>query len=208
MSTVRPQSQKFKDLLLTSVITSIHGCRAAAPGFRGRCARGLFLARSRAALRQPTRGLQAHRFPRGRSRGATDHARSAWRDIDPGGPGACRLRASRRSAACECRRALAHGAERRSERFRWPHRDPGTYLLPGLLARFHEERPAVQLDVRLSTSGGSLDLVRSHEVELAVVGGMTVPPELESEPLVEDEVVLVGAPSLGRRRLRQRSSRD
>jgi DNA-binding transcriptional LysR family regulator len=79
---------------------------------------------------------------------------------------------------------------------------PGTYLLPGLLARFHEERPAVELDVRLSTSGGSLDLVRSHEVELAVVGGMTVPPELESEPLVEDEVVLVGAPSLGGRRLR------
>jgi DNA-binding transcriptional LysR family regulator len=70
------------------------------------------------------------------------------------------------------------------------------------LARFHEERPAVELDVRLSTSGGSLDLVRSHEVELAVVGGMTVPPELESEPLVEDEVVLVGAPSLGGRRLR------
>jgi DNA-binding transcriptional LysR family regulator len=29
-----------------------------------------------------------------------------------------------------------------------------------------------------------------------------VPPELESEPLVEDDVVLVGAPSLGGRRLR------
>ena len=29
-----------------------------------------------------------------------------------------------------------------------------------------------------------------------------MPPELESEPLVEDEVVLVGAPSLGGRRLR------
>src|SRR6266576_5046044 len=31
---------------------------------------------------------------------------------------------------------------------------------------------------------------------------MTVPPELESEPLVEDDVVLVGAPSVGGRRLR------
>ena len=31
---------------------------------------------------------------------------------------------------------------------------------------------------------------------------MTVPPELESEPLVEDEVVLIGPPTLGGRRLR------
>src|SRR6266496_2872900 len=79
---------------------------------------------------------------------------------------------------------------------------PGTYLLPPVLARFHEQHPAVELDFRLSTSGGALDLVRAHEVELALVGGMTVPAELESEPLVEDEVVLVGPPSLGARRLR------
>jgi predicted ATPase/DNA-binding transcriptional LysR family regulator len=79
---------------------------------------------------------------------------------------------------------------------------PGTYLLPAVLARFHEQHPAVELDFRLSTSGGALDLVRAHEVELALVGGMTVPPELESEPLVDDEVVLVGPSSLAGRRLR------
>jgi DNA-binding transcriptional LysR family regulator len=81
---------------------------------------------------------------------------------------------------------------------------PGTYLLPSVLARFHEQHPAVELDFRLSTSAGALDLVRAHEVELALVGGLTVPPELESEPLVEDEVVLVGPPSLAGRRLRAR----
>ena len=79
---------------------------------------------------------------------------------------------------------------------------PGTYLLPPILARFHEQHPAVELDFRVSTSGGALDLVRAHEAELALVGGMTVPPELESEPLVDDEVVLIGPPSLGGRRLR------
>src|SRR5580765_6268344 len=79
---------------------------------------------------------------------------------------------------------------------------PGTYLLPELVARFHQRYPVVQLDFRLSTSAGAIDLVRAHEVELAVVGGMTLPPELESEPLVEDEVVLIGPPSLGGRRLR------
>jgi DNA-binding transcriptional LysR family regulator len=79
---------------------------------------------------------------------------------------------------------------------------PGTYLLPPVLARFHEQHPAVELDFRLSTSGGALDLVRAHAVELALVGGMTVPPELDNEPLVEDDVVLVGPASLGGRRLR------
>lgn len=101
------------------------------------------------------------------------------------------------------RRALASGAEAQIGTLSLAASGiPGTYLLPGVLSRFHEQHPAVELDVRLSTSGGSLDLVRSHDVELAVVGGMTVPPELESEPLLEDEVVLVGAPSLGGRRLR------
>src|SRR6266536_264685 len=101
------------------------------------------------------------------------------------------------------RRALASGADAQIGTLSLAASGiPGTYLLPSVMARFHEQHPAVEVDVRLSTSGGSLDLVRSHEVELAVVGGMTVPPELESEPLVDDEVVLVGAPSLGGRRLR------
>lgn len=81
---------------------------------------------------------------------------------------------------------------------------PGTYLLPELLGRFAADQPAVEIDFQLSTSGGALELVRGHRAELAVVGGMVVPPELESEPLVEDEVVLVGPPTLAGRRLRAR----
>jgi DNA-binding transcriptional LysR family regulator/predicted ATPase len=81
---------------------------------------------------------------------------------------------------------------------------PGTYLLPAALAEFRELHPGVQLDFKVSTSGGALELVRAHEVELAVVGGLTVPPELDAEELVEDEIVLVGPPSFGGRRLRPR----
>jgi predicted ATPase/DNA-binding transcriptional LysR family regulator len=81
---------------------------------------------------------------------------------------------------------------------------PGTYLLPELLGRFADDHEGVEIDFQLSTSGGALELVRAHRVELAVVGGMVVPPELESEPLVADEVVLVGPPELGGRRLRAR----
>jgi DNA-binding transcriptional LysR family regulator len=78
---------------------------------------------------------------------------------------------------------------------------PGTYVLPEVVASFHERHPAVEIDFRLSTSGGTLELVRAHAVELGVVGGLVVPPELEAEPLLEDEVVLAGPPGLGGRRL-------
>jgi LysR family transcriptional regulator, transcriptional activator of the cysJI operon len=77
---------------------------------------------------------------------------------------------------------------------------PGTYLLPDVVAVFHERHPAVEIDFRLSTSGGTLELVRAHTVEIGVVGGLIVPAELEAEPLVEDEVVLAGPPAFGGRR--------
>lgn len=81
---------------------------------------------------------------------------------------------------------------------------PGTYLLPELVARFTEDHPSVDVQFELSTSAGALELVRAHRVELAIVGGMTVPPELTSESLLEDEVVLVGSPALASSRLRPR----
>jgi DNA-binding transcriptional LysR family regulator len=85
---------------------------------------------------------------------------------------------------------------------------PGTYVLPPLLARFHEEHSTVTIDFQLSTSGGALELVRAHRAELGVIGGLVVPPELESETLIEDEIVLVGPPSHGGRRLKPRELAD
>jgi LysR family transcriptional regulator, transcriptional activator of the cysJI operon len=79
---------------------------------------------------------------------------------------------------------------------------PGTYLLPELVARFRDRHPGVALEFDVTTSDGALELVRAHRVELGVVGGLTLPPELESEPLLEDEIVLIGPTSLGGRRLR------
>ncbi len=101
------------------------------------------------------------------------------------------------------RRALATGADAQVGTLSLAASGvPGTYLLPELLARFHEEHPEVEIDFRVATSSEALELVRSHEVELSVIGGLTLPAELEAEELVEDEVVLVGPPSLGGRRLR------
>ena len=81
---------------------------------------------------------------------------------------------------------------------------PGTYVLPPLLARFHEEHSSVTIDFQLSTSGDALELVRAHRAELGVIGGLVVPPELENETLIEDEIVLVNPPALGGRRLKPR----
>ena len=85
---------------------------------------------------------------------------------------------------------------------------PGTYLLPRPLADFARDNPLVEIDLRLSTSGGALELVRAHEFELGIVGGLSPPPELTSEALADDEVLLVGPPHLAGRRLRPRELED
>src|SRR6266536_155158 len=70
------------------------------------------------------------------------------------------------------RRALAAGADAQIGTLTLAASGiPGTYLLPALLSRFHERHGGVEIDFRLATSGGALELVRAHEVELAVVGG-------------------------------------
>jgi DNA-binding transcriptional LysR family regulator len=79
---------------------------------------------------------------------------------------------------------------------------PGTYVLPDVLLEFHERYPGVELEFEVSTSAEALALVRTHQVELGVVGGLEPPAELDSEALLDDDVVLVGPPSLGGRRLR------
>ena len=73
---------------------------------------------------------------------------------------------------------------------------PGTYVLPDLLLEFHERYPGVELEFEVSTSADALARVRTHQVELGVVGGLEPPPELDAEPLLDDDVVLVGPPSL------------
>jgi DNA-binding transcriptional LysR family regulator len=74
---------------------------------------------------------------------------------------------------------------------------PGTYLLPPVLAAFQEAHPGVKIVTYLSTSKGAVEAVRSHRAEIGVVGGFAAQPELEAEPLVEDEVIVVGPKSLG-----------
>jgi DNA-binding transcriptional LysR family regulator len=79
---------------------------------------------------------------------------------------------------------------------------PATYLLPDVLADFQRRHPAVAIDVRVASPADAVDLVRTHLAELAVVSAIKPPPELHSEPLVEDEIVIAGEPAMASHRLR------
>jgi DNA-binding transcriptional LysR family regulator len=78
---------------------------------------------------------------------------------------------------------------------------PGTYVLPEIVAAFQQEHPGLRLRFELATSADVIKAVRSHRAEIGVTGGFVAAPEIEAEPLVEDEIVIVGAPSFAGRRL-------
>lgn len=65
-----------------------------------------------------------------------------------------------------------------------------TYLLPGLVQRFQERYPNVQVSVRTGHSEEVLELVLREQVQLGLVRELTH-PEVVTMPVFEDEVVLV-----------------
>jgi len=71
----------------------------------------------------------------------------------------------------------------------------GTYLLPEILAEFQHSHPGVRLSLELGTALEAVEWLRSHRAELGFVAGSVSGPEIEAEPLLENEVVVVGAPS-------------
>jgi LysR family transcriptional regulator, transcriptional activator of the cysJI operon len=77
----------------------------------------------------------------------------------------------------------------------------GTYLLPEVMATFQQANPGVQVNLELATTAKAVEALRSHRAELGVVGGFVAAPEIEAEPLVEDEIVVIGLRRLAGRRL-------
>jgi DNA-binding transcriptional LysR family regulator len=78
---------------------------------------------------------------------------------------------------------------------------PGTYVLPELLATFQNAHPGVSVHFELATSSQVIAAVRAHRAEIGVTGGFVAAPEIEAEPIIEDEVVIVGPPGFAGRRL-------
>jgi DNA-binding transcriptional LysR family regulator len=78
---------------------------------------------------------------------------------------------------------------------------PGTYLLPEVIANFLQVHPGVRVTFELGTSAEVVKALRSHRAEIGVVGGFVAAPEIEAEPLIEDEIVIVGPGSFKGRQL-------
>lgn len=83
----------------------------------------------------------------------------------------------------------------------WASGTPGTYLLPDVIASFQQAHPAVRVDFQLGTSTEVVEAVRAHRAEIGIAGGFVAAPEIESEPLIEDEIVIVGSHGFADKRL-------
>lgn len=80
----------------------------------------------------------------------------------------------------------------------------GTYLLPEIIAEFQHSHPGVRVSLQVGTAEQAIESLRSHRAELGFVAGAVAASEIETEPLLEYEVVIVGKPAL----LPRRPSRD
>lgn len=77
----------------------------------------------------------------------------------------------------------------------------GSYLLPPLVAEFQHANPDVRVTLQTGSAQQAIELLRSHRAELGfVAGGVVGAPEVETEPLLEYDVVIVGKPDLVPRR--------
>jgi len=83
---------------------------------------------------------------------------------------------------------------------------PATYLLPEVVVAFQRGHPDVRVSIVSGASAQTMDALRSHRAELGVVGGFAAAPEIEAEPLVEEEIVVVGPPQLAGRTMSRRDA--
>jgi DNA-binding transcriptional LysR family regulator len=68
----------------------------------------------------------------------------------------------------------------------------GTYLLPQVTAEFKHSHPGVRVSLELGTAGQAVEWIRSHRAELGFIANPMRGPEIEAEPLLENEIAIVG----------------
>jgi DNA-binding transcriptional LysR family regulator len=73
---------------------------------------------------------------------------------------------------------------------------PGTYLLPSLVASFKKKYRAVSFQILVSDSKAIVEKVVKHEILLGMVGTKQNSSQISYVPFMEDELIVVSAPSL------------
>src|SRR5689334_21822938 len=76
----------------------------------------------------------------------------------------------------------------------------GTYLLPPIIAEFKRSHPGVRMSLERGTARQAVEWLRSHRAELGFIANAVSGPEIEVEPLLENEIVIVARPALVPRR--------
>ena len=76
----------------------------------------------------------------------------------------------------------------------------GVYLLPEIIADFQHSHPDVRISFQVGTAEQAIELLRSHRAELGFVAGTVTAPEIETTPLFEYDVPIVGKASMVPRR--------
>jgi DNA-binding transcriptional LysR family regulator len=71
---------------------------------------------------------------------------------------------------------------------------PGNYLMPPALQRFRERFGGVRLVMEIVDTEKVVERVRDGDAEIGVMGYAPTGNELESEPFVEDEIVVIASP--------------
>jgi DNA-binding transcriptional LysR family regulator len=79
---------------------------------------------------------------------------------------------------------------------------PGTYLVPGIIARFKRDHPKVEIRLSVKDTRRVEEGVLENDFDFGFVGGHLVSREVEVIPWITDEILLVVAPkhSLAKRR--------
>jgi len=72
----------------------------------------------------------------------------------------------------------------------------GTYLLPDIIAEFKQSHPGVRISLELGTAKQAVERVRAHGAELGFIANAVGGPEIAAEPLLKNEIVIVGRPAL------------
>ncbi|MGM0646144.1 MAG: selenium metabolism-associated LysR family transcriptional regulator [Thermodesulfobacteriota bacterium] len=72
---------------------------------------------------------------------------------------------------------------------------PGEYVLPDCMARFVRRYPEVDLHLHVADSQSINALVQAGELDVGVVGGRSLSPDLTYIPYLQDELIVVADPA-------------
>lgn len=70
---------------------------------------------------------------------------------------------------------------------------PGAYILPRMAADFKEKHPGVSFEIRIADSLTTINLVKDHKLLLGVVGAKTATKNVNFQPFIGDELILVAS---------------